>query len=135
MKRVIFFITLFATLLLYGQGLDSSKIKLVENLKIIKIDSIGKHYLISAIDINNNKYLLWDVKPKRRVLRKYCKNQSIKKIEIGKEYTFNLSSATYGLGYYQTGELFIGKQLIWKKGKSDFEVYRSTNIKGLFYLE
>lgn len=116
----------------YGQDIPNDIIKV---LRVEKIDAVGKQHLISCIDNQGKKLLIWVHAENRRTNKKNHKNTNIEKIEIGREYSFELKLAINDIGFLETGELYIEDKLIWSKEKSDFTVYKTRNLQGLYYIE
>ncbi|CAL2101353.1 conserved exported protein of unknown function [Tenacibaculum sp. 190130A14a] len=132
MKKIVLILLLFFVANIYGQDKSNQDI---EVLKIESIDNIGKHHLISCSNEKGKKYLLWVDKVNRKTNRKNCKNENAVNIKVGQQYTFNFKKVNYNIGFLETGELYIGDKLIWSKEKSDFDVYRTDNLQGLYYLK
>ncbi|CAM1367739.1 hypothetical protein TPENAI_60279 [Tenacibaculum litopenaei] len=132
MKKKVLLLLLFVVANIYGQDKSNQDI---EVLKIQSIDNIGKHHLISCFNGKGKKYLLWVDQVNRKTNRKNRKNENAVNIKIGQQYTFKLKKVNYTIGFLETEELYIGDELIWSKEKSDFDVYRTDNLQGLFYLK
>lgn len=134
MKKIFLIFTLLFSLSINAQVDNIEQPKINGVFEISKINMVDNYYLINAYNNEGIRILIMERKPKRKTCKKYRKDQTIKKIIVGEKYDFSLDSVSYDIGFTETNKIVVGEKVIWERNKSDFMVYSTNNLEGLYYI-
>lgn len=130
MKKYICLIVILIFSCGYAQKEELPNIK--GNFKITAIDSLKHYYLITATNEDNLLIKILANKPKKRVLKNLKKNTAYSSIQLNQSYYFDLDSMTWSMGYLPTENIIMDDEVIWNRKASNFFVYETKALKGLF---
>ena len=136
MKKIILIFSIaFIPFFSFSQETTSDIEKIEGKFKIVEIDSLGNNYLIKAERIKDDlKVLIVQEKAKPRQNKKNRK-RGVQSLTVGKVFNFKLEHWFYKRFIYgsQNDAIVFDEKEIYRKGVSDFEVYETCGLQGLFY--
>lgn len=135
-KLIIYFALFLFSFVNYAQVDREYETRSIKGkFKITYIDSTKNYYTINAVSDNNTQILILQKKLKRKERKKILKETKVDKIIIGQTYYFNLENWFYSFAIYGSANdrIIIDKKVIYEKGKSQHFVYKTINLKGIYY--